>query len=113
MELRNRIKLLTARTTPISEPGRDIEDKLEEIRELMPYVLAGRLEYVETIRKYIRELREAYHGNNNRYVSNTIAKGVADKAEKLLEELIVSKRSRASPKRKTRKRKMRKNKSIL
>jgi len=107
MELRNRIKLLTARSTPISEPGRHIENKVEQIREIMPYILEGRLEYVDTVRDFISELREAYHGNNNRYVSNTIAKGVADKAEKLLEEVMVagSKRMRVSRKRKARKNK--------
>jgi hypothetical protein len=105
MELRNRIKLLSARSTPISEPGRDIENKLEQIREIMPLVLAGRLEYADTVRDYIGELREAYHGNNNRSVSNSIAKGVADKAEALFEEVIVagSKRMRHTRKRKARK----------
>lgn len=112
MDLRNRIKLLTARTTPISEPGRDIEDKLEEIRELMPYILAGRLEFVETVRKNIRQLRQEYDGNNNYAVSNRMAKGVADRAEELLEELIVAGSKRGRTLRKTRKtRKNSKNKS--
>jgi len=111
MSLTNRIKLLSARSTPISEPGRDIENKLEEIREIMPYILKGRLEFVDTVRGYISELREAYHGNNNRSVSNSIAKRVADNAEALLEDLIAgSKRLRHTRKRKTRKtRKTRKN----
>ena len=115
MDLQKRIDDLTAREIngvkkPFMEPGRHIEQRVEDIRDMLESILDGNLDYVEDAREIINELRTTYPMNNYA-VSDKIAKNVATRADAILDDIVAFKTKRTRPSRKTRKvaRKSRKN----
>jgi hypothetical protein len=113
MDLQQRIEDLTAREIngvkkPFMEPGRHIEQRVEDIRDMLDSILDGGLEYVEDAREIINELRTTYPMNNYA-VSDKIAKNVARRADAILDDIIAFKSKRTRSSRKTRKVKSRKS----
>ena len=113
MDLQKRIDDLTAREIngvkkPFMEPGRHIEQRVEDIRDMLESILEGNLDYVEDAREIINELRTTYPMNNYA-VSDKIAKNVARRADAILDDIVAFKSKRTRPSRKTRKVKSRKN----
>ena len=114
MDLQQRIEDLTAREIngvkkPFMEPGRHIEQRVVDIRDMLESILDGDLDYVEDAREIINELRTTYPMNNYA-VSDKIAKNVARRADAILDDIVAFKSKRTRPSRKTRKvRKSRKN----
>lgn len=116
--LRKRIDNLTAREIngvykPLMEPGGNIEKAINGytyinkhtemdvyvpgIRDALYDVLDHSLSYssyVYAAREKIYDLRFRHHNRrNNEYVSNSMAKGVADRAEAILNDIIEFKRA--------------------
>ena len=99
MDLQKRIEDLTAREIngvkkPFMEPGRNIEQTVEDIRDMLDSILVGDLEYVEDAREIIDDLRTKYNANNYA-VSNKIARNVAKRADAILDDIIALKSKRA------------------
>lgn len=97
--LQKRINNLTAREVngvykPLMEPGREIEYAVEDIRDMLDAILDDGIEYVDAARSHINDLRRKYNGNNNLRVSNGIAKGVADRADAILNDIMALKTKR-------------------
>ena len=97
--LQKRINNLTAREVngvykPLMEPGREIEYAVEDIRDMLDAILDDGIEYADAARSHINDLRRKYNGNNNLRVSNGIAKGVAARADAILNDIIALKTKR-------------------
>ena len=73
------------------EPGREIEYAVEDIRDMLDAILDDGIEYADAARSHINDLRRKYNGNNNLRVSNGIAKGVAARADAILNDIILLK----------------------
>lgn len=98
--LQKRINNLTAREVngvykPLMEPGREIEYAVEDIRDMLDAILDDGIQYADAARSHINDLRGKYNGNNNLRVSNGIAKGVAARADAILNDIIALKTKRA------------------
>ena len=115
--LKRRIEAFTAKKTPLSEPGREIENAVDEhIKIPMFKLLDGNNTAVFQIRPAIIGLRKLFQNNNtfrsNHRVSNNTCTRLANEAEALLNDILTfrqyanmpSKRARLTRKqRKTRK----------
>ena len=101
--LQRRIDNLTARTTPVAEPGRHIEKYLNMLKIMFGYLIdfaqhsdnrAKYEDYAEQTQSKITRLRTAFHMNNkntylnNHRVSNNIANRVADQAQALYDDIV-------------------------
>jgi hypothetical protein len=101
--LQRRIDNLTARTTPVAEPGRHIEKYLNMLKIMFGYLIdfaqhsdnrARYEDYAEQTQSKITRLRTAFHMNNkntylnNHRVSNNIANRVADQAQALYDDIV-------------------------
>ena len=102
--LQRRIDNLTARTTPVAEPGRHIEKYLNILKIMFGYLIdfsqhseydrARYEDYAEQTQSKITRLRTAFHMNNkntylsNHRVSNNIANRVADQAQALYDDIV-------------------------
>ena len=116
--LQMKINELTAKTTPISEPGRAIEVRIERLRGSLTtllYLQRGQASKIAEIIEYIDELKmlhaSRYHGNTNYQESDDIAKDAAAKAKSLLNEILVFKGMHAIGGSKTRRHKKNKTRS--
>lgn len=114
-DLQKRIRDLTAKTTPISEPGRAIEEAVENVRRALNEALVNGAEYLDYARNEIYALEilfsPTYKGNTNYATSNAIAKGVGRRARAILDDIesFQVNRSRGTRKSRTRKNRTRKN----
>ena len=118
--LKNKINALTAKTTPISEPGTAIESRMGRLREELTHLLnqyASIPLNLPEIKLYINELtnlhKPRYTGNTNYKQSDDIAKAAALEAKNLANEILEFKMLReriagGSMKRKTRRSKTKK-----
>jgi hypothetical protein len=103
--LQRRIDNLTARTTPVAEPGRHIEKYLNMLKIMFGYLIdfaqhseydrARYEDYAEQTQSKITRLRTAFHMKNNKNtylnnhrVSNNIANRVADQAQALYDDIV-------------------------
>jgi hypothetical protein len=102
--LQRRIDELTAKTTPVAEPGRHIEKYLNMLKTMLGYLLdfsvhpeyarAKYEDYAGQTQQKITRLRTAFHMNNkntylsNHRVSNNIANHVADQAQALYDDIV-------------------------
>ena len=116
-ELKQRISNLTARKTPLSEPGREIETAVKNVRSALNEALKGPASW-DYARNEIYALEDLfsprYNGNTNHATSNTIAKDVGKTAHAILNDIVSLPKNepRGASRRKTRARKTRARKTL-
>jgi len=124
LDLQDKINQLTAKTTPVSEPGTRIESRMENLRLELTKLLLGHdpiPKQLPDIKFYINELtnlhKPRYNGNTNYKESDDIAKAAALKAKNLTNEILQFKMmperiAGGSMKRKTRRSKTKKGRKM-
>lgn len=123
-KLEDKINELTAKTTPISEPGNAIEYRMIKLRLELTDLLLGHdpiPKKLPDIRNYINQLtnlhKPRYNGNTNYKQSDDIAKAAALEAKNLTNEILKFRMmpdriAGGSMKRKTRRSKTKKGRKI-
>ena len=124
LDLQDKINELTAKTTPLSEPGTAIESRMERLRLELTKLLLGHdpiPKNLPDIRYYINELdtlhKPKYNGNTNYKESDDIAKASALKAKNLTNiilkfRMMPDRIAGGSMKKKTRRSKTKKSRKI-
>jgi hypothetical protein len=123
--LENKINVLTAKITPVSEPGTRIEERVKRLRLELTRLLNVYdpiPKKLDDIKYYINDLtnlhKSRYNGNTNYKVSDDIAKAAALKAKNLTNEILNFKMmirqqiAGGSMKRKTRRSKTKKGRKV-
>lgn len=94
-ELQDEINQLTAKTTPVSEPGTRIEERVKRLREELTKLLNAYdpiPKQLDNIKLYINDLtnlhKPRYNGNTNYKESDDIAKAAALKAKNLTNKIL-------------------------